>query len=164
VKRVEREGRVLYVERHFGWSIALFGGALAFAIFAWIRPTPEKKELGMALYYGIPLAIAALLALVRARALAIDREEGELTVVDRSTFGRTARSVYSLSELSVRLVRTPPQGDFGAGTGSMIWIDLSDGRSVPFRRSKGRDARPEAARLAEDLGRPLSVVDRARRA
>ena len=164
MKRIERAGRVIYLQRRLGWSIAFFVGSMAFVVLAWVRPTPEKKELGMALYYGVPLAIAALWALMRTPALAIDREQQKLMVVERQLLGRTQKSVYPLSELSVRLVSFPFEGNaFVTGTGHFIWIDLADGRSIPFRTCKGsNDPRPEAARLAADLGRPLTVVDRTR--
>ncbi len=164
MKRLARAGRVIYVERRLGWSLALLGASLGFVLFAWNRPTPERRELGMALYYGVPLAIAALWPLVRTRALAIDVERRMLMVLERGLLMRTRKSIHDLSVLSVRLVSVPAAGLFGIPARChFIWIDHAEGPSILFLVSwRGRDPGAVAARLAEDLGRPLTGVDRTR--
>jgi len=155
MKRLLRDGRVLYVRRHFGLSILLISISLAFVLYAWRFPTPEKKELGVVLYYGVPFAIAATVAMLQSQLVAIDRQKGGLLIVDRRLF-RLNRRLHDLSRISVRLQSLRTEGTSTAH--HYIWIDLAEGRSFLFKMKHG-STQPlgEAEQLAADLGRPLTI-------
>jgi hypothetical protein len=156
VKRIESGGRVLYVRRNVGWSILFFAGAIAPVVHAFVYPTPQKQELGVALYYGVPLAVAAVVALLRAEVFAIDRVQGQLMILRRQTFS-LQRFVFNLSGVSVR--RRAFGRRANGGVDHYIWIEIGR-RSFLFE--SGRDPkRIEVAAdgLAADLDRPLIVDD-----
>lgn len=158
MKRLVRDGRILYVRRHFGWSFLFIGISLGILIFAWLFPSPEKKELGVALYYGVPLALAGMVATLRSQVVAIDRNLGRALFIDRRLF-RHRRTFQDLSRLSVRLksVRS-------AGNGKVhhyIWIEIVEDAAFLFRQQHGDPLpRGEAEQLAADLGRPLVAEER----
>ena len=156
MKRLVRDGRILYVRRHFGWSVLFIGISLSLVLYAWLFPSPEKKELGVALYYGVPLAMAGMLTLLRAQVLAIDQALGRALFIERQLF-RPRRKFRDLSRLSVRLksVRSGEDCDIH----HYIWIEIVEDASFLFRMQHGEPLpREEAEQLAADLGRPL-VVD-----
>jgi hypothetical protein len=155
VKRLVRDGRVIYVRRHFGLSTLFIGISLAIVLFAGLFPSPEKKELGVALYYGIPFAIAATIALLRSQVVAIDRNLGRALFIDRQLL-RTHRRFRDLSRLSVRLKSVRTRGASNAH--HYIWIEVEEGLAVLFRMEHGGAIPREAAeQLAVDLDRPLTV-------
>ena len=155
MKRLERDGRVIYIRRHFGLSILFISISLAIVLYAWLFPSPEKKELGVALYYGIPFAIAATIAMLRSEVVAIDRNLGRALFIDRQLF-RTHRRFRDLSRLSVRLKSIRTSG--ASTTHHYIWIEVEEGRAVLFRMEHGGTVPREAAeQLAVDLARPLTV-------
>jgi hypothetical protein len=155
VKRFIRDGRVIYVRRHFGWSILFIAISISLVLFAWLFPSPKKKELGVALYYGIPLAMAATVATLRSQVVAIDRRLGRALFIERRLI-RLCRRFRDLSRLSVRLksIRT----DGVPNSHHYIWIEVEEDLSFLFRMVHGRTApQAEAEQLAADLGRPLMV-------
>jgi hypothetical protein len=155
VKRLVRDGRILYVRRHFGWSIAYISISLLIVLYAWLFPSSEKHELGVALYYGIPLALAGMAATLRAQVVAIDPSLGRVLFLDRRLF-RFHRRFRDLARVSVRLKSVRPGAD--SIVHHYIWIDVVEDCSFLFRMQHG-GAQPveEADRLAIDLDRPLTV-------
>ena len=83
MKRLVRDGRVIYLRRHFGLSILFITISLSLVLFAWLVSSPEKKELGIALYYGVPMALAATVAMLRSELVAIDRTLGRALFIER---------------------------------------------------------------------------------
>ncbi len=156
MKRIESEGRVIYLRRHVGWSILFFAGAMATVVFALINPTPEKAELGVALYYGVPLAAAAFVALLRSEAFAIDRAQRKLMILRRRVV-IAQRFVFDLSDVSVR---RRAFGSRAVGADHYVWIEVGGRRSFLFESGRN-SARIQAAadRLVADLDRPLIVDD-----
>ena len=148
-----RDGRVIYVRRHFGWSVLFIGFSISLVIFAWFFPSPEKRELGVALCYGVPLAMAATVATLRSQVVAIDRQLGRALFIERRLI-RVRRQFRDLSRLSVRLKSL--RSDGVANSHYSIWIDVEEDLSFLFRMVHGRTApQAEAEQLAADLGRPL---------
>jgi len=155
VKRLVRDGRILYVRRHFGWSLIFISLSLSIVLYAWLFPSEKRGELGAALYYGIPLALAGMVATLRAEVVAIDPTLGKALFLDRRLF-RFRRRFRDLERLSVRLKSISDAG--GNSIHHYIWIDVAEDRSVLFRMQHGGGHPREAAeRLATDLGRPLIV-------
>ena len=154
MKRLVRDGRVLYVRRHFGWSILFISLSFSIVLYAWLFPSPDKGELGIALYYGVPLAVAGMVATLRAQVVAIDPGLGRVLFLDRRLF-RFHRRFRDLSRLSVRL--TSVRAGRSSTVHHFIWIEVTEDRSFLFRQQHGGVApRAAAEQLAADLGRPLT--------
>lgn len=155
MKRLIRDGRVIYVRHHYGWSFLFITLSLLLVLYAWRFPSPEKRELGVALYYGVPLAIAATAATLRSQLVAIDRNLGRALFIERRLL-RPSREFRDLARLSVRLKSRRTEGASTAH--HYIWIDVAEDRSFLFQMKHGA-TQPlwEAERLAADLGRPLTV-------
>jgi hypothetical protein len=155
VRRLVRDGRILYVRRHFGWSILFITLSLSIVLFAWLFPSEKKGELGAALYYGVPLAIAGMIATLRAEVVAIDPALGKALFLDRRLF-RFRRRFRNLDRLAVRLKSISSAE--GYSVHHYIWIDVTDDRSVLFKMQHGHgQPLDEARQLATDLGSPLIV-------
>jgi len=156
VKRIESEGRVIYLRRHVGWSILFFAGAMATVVYAFLWPTPNRDELGIALYYGISLAVAAFVALLRTEAFAIDRAQRKLMILRRRVV-IAQRFVFDLSDVSVR------RRAFGRRAHAVdhyVWIEVGGRRSFLFESGRNSTRiQASADRLVADLDRPLIVDD-----
>jgi hypothetical protein len=169
VKRVERSPRVYYIERPLLGSVLCLALSLGILLLGQIGQSAERRESDRreaimgTLVYALPLAGAALVLLFRVRAFAIDRAEGELLVFERRFPWTGLRKAFPIEQLSVRRVTLPGRGLFGEAIYHAVWIDPVGSPSILFRSVRSGAAVVELAeRLAADLGRPLTGVDRTR--
>lgn len=169
MRRIVQPTRILFVDRNLGWSLAMFvasGVSLLFCSITRERSSdPTSVELGVVTFVGfVGLFLAALWLLFRKRAFIVDHVAGTLTILEGRGI-RTKKSRVPLKQVTVRmeqktLVNRHRGGSYELRVGA-IWLDLEGGEKIRFMSDvRGSEAQTLAHRLATDLRRPLSVIDR----
>jgi hypothetical protein len=153
VKRVERPPVVLYVERdRLGSFLCLWMACLLLPVAGavWSQPI-----LGILAVHGVViLGVGAFVLLFRARVMAIDRDLGELRVLDRRVPWRTWRYQIALHRVRIRL-----QPRNAPAQGHELCVLLPDGATILVKRGGPLTAlRRLAGQLAADAGRPLDTA------
>jgi hypothetical protein len=148
MKRIEEPPLVIYLDRDLGASLLCFWVfclILPAAWALWIRPVlAAVAGLG-----ALALVGAMFLLLFRARVIAIDRDMGELRILERTVPWRTRRTQIPLHHVSIWLMRCE---------GGRAGIFIGQGTHPSILVQRGASAGPLrrlAERLASDLGRPL---------
>lgn len=143
MRRIERDGRIVYVERRRALSFALLAlgvGSLAASAF------PGLTDPQSLLMMGASFALGAFLVLLLERAWIIDAFAGTLKTVDRSLFGGRRRD-YPLKAHRVRVTSDP------AGRLGWIWLEFPGRGRVLFEGAVRLErVRERVERLRADLG------------
>jgi hypothetical protein len=97
------------------------------------------------------------------RAILVNRETGDVTVIERGLLRRSVDETYRAQEMNVWVVTrsiSPPTGNFGDGQVLHTLLIDKPGVSTVSMRS-GRDYKTIlylAAMVAHDLGRPVNIA------
>lgn len=142
--RTVRPPLVIYSMNHSGCSLMALLAALTAALFleVWGR-------LRSGWWVCLGLATAAMALLFYRRAVVIDPERRQVTLIRRGFIPVTSRRTVPLDRLTVRLER--PLSD----TSPSVWLDDADGASFRIHLNSAENAEESARRLSADLGRPL---------
>jgi hypothetical protein len=169
MRRIVEPTRILFVERNLGWSLIFFASSLIalvlYAVAGERRSDPTSEELGFyALLGAVGLFAAAFWLLFRMRLFVVELDSRELTIVERN-FLKLKKYSCPLEDVRVKMEQKRLQNrarslEYELWVGA-IWLDVEEKGRVPFLSDlRGADAQHLVEQLAEDLGRPLDVVDR----
>jgi hypothetical protein len=131
---------------HSGCSLMALLASLTAALFleAWGR-------LRSGGWVCLVLATAAILLLFYRRAVVIDPERRQVTLIRRWFIPVTSRRTVPIDRLTVRLER--PRSD----SPPSVWLDDTGGAPFRIHLNSAENAEESARRLSADLGRPLVV-------
>ena len=158
MNRVERDGVVLYIERHWFLSLFFFTLAAGILLGAYFNP-PGRDDPPPGFFYALGggLFIAAFIFQFKRRALLIDPALGMLLILDRLSVFTLRRKEVPLRDLTVRTSSLAARGELSFGRSlNFIWIDIPGRPSILFQgnitdRMKFQDA---VTQLRQDLQRP----------
>lgn len=132
---------------HSGCSLMVLLAALTTALFLEVA-----GRLRTAGWTCVVLAIAGMSMLFYRRAVVIDPQRRQVTLIRRWFIPVTRRRTVPIDRLSVRLERS-----LNDGSRSSVWLDDSQGESFPIHLNSAEDPDEAARRLAADLGKPVVV-------
>ena len=153
VKRIERPPHVLYVERdRLGSLLCLWMACLLLPVAGSVWNQPILGIL--AVHVVLILGVAAFVLLFRERVIAVDRDQGELRVLERRVPWRTWRYQIALHRVRIRL-----QPRNAAAQVYELGVLLPDGTLILVKRGGPLAALQRLAeQLAADAGRPLDTA------
>ena len=159
MNRVERDGLILYIERH--WKLSLLFFILGVAHLAIpFAVSPKKGDPPPELFFGIGAGACVLVAFTlqfKRRAIVIDSARGLLVVLDRLSILTLDRREYPLRDLKVTTSSLAARGEMSFGRRmNFIWIDAPGQPSILFQGNIKNQAKFQDAvtLLRQDLARP----------
>ena len=132
---------------HSGCSLMVLLAALTAALF--LEVAGRLRSAG---WICLVLATAAMALLFYRRAVVIDPERRQVTLISRWFVPVTRRRTVPIERLSVRLERS-----LGDSSRSSLWLDDSGGESFRIHLNSAEDPEEAARQLAADLGKPMVV-------
>lgn len=163
MKRVERGGLVIHVDRSRGWSfLFLFSSVVALLVGWELLQRNEMDCFALMLVGAVALAAVAMGLLLRARAFIIDRAAGTLAIRERRPFQPSKERLYPLDKVEVELERNQITHHYSTRSGQSskivvtekLWIVIkgSNERISFLSDVRGLVGQALADQLAGDLG------------